>query len=99
MEKWAPVIETGLGVGLVVWLALRYHKPIHGILAALQKRIESGSAVKAGPIEPVVQSDGDVLPASASISDYTNDPLSNLQVQVFSLDALRLQFGLEKDDG
>lgn len=35
-------------IGGIVW---RFNKPIHGLLSALQQRIESGSNLKAGPFE------------------------------------------------
>lgn len=53
MEHWGPLLQTVLWVGLigsVVWWA---RTPLHGILIALQKRIESGSEIKAGPFSIV----------------------------------------------
>jgi hypothetical protein len=35
-------------IGGIVW---RFNKPLHGLLTALQQRVESGSNVKAGPFE------------------------------------------------
>jgi hypothetical protein len=51
MEHIGPLVETVLWVALVAGLAVRFHRPIDGILTALQKRIEAGSNVKAGPFE------------------------------------------------
>ena len=51
MEYLAPLIQTILWVGLITGILWRFYTPIHGILDALQKRIESGSTVKAGPFE------------------------------------------------
>lgn len=51
MEHIAPLIQTVLWVGLIVGIVWRFHAPIHGLLTALQKRIESGSNIKAGPFE------------------------------------------------
>lgn len=51
MEHIAPLIQTMLWVGLIGVILWRFHNPIHGLLVALQKRIESGSNVKAGPFE------------------------------------------------
>ena len=51
MEHIAPLIQTVLWVGLIAGIVWRFHSPIYGLLVALQKRIESGSNVKAGPFE------------------------------------------------
>jgi hypothetical protein len=51
MEYIAPLIQTVLWVGLIAGIVWRFHTPIYGLLVALQKRIESGSSVKAGPFE------------------------------------------------
>lgn len=51
MEHIAPLIQTFLWVGLIVGVLWRFHAPIYGLLAALQKRVEAGSDVKAGPFE------------------------------------------------
>lgn len=55
MEHIAPLIQTVLWVGLVVWLVQRYHSPLLGVLTALQKRVESGGTVKLGPVELMEQ--------------------------------------------
>ena len=55
MENLAPLIQTILWVGLITGILWRFHGPIYGILIALQKRIESGSSIKAGPFEIVDQ--------------------------------------------
>lgn len=51
MEYMAPLIQTVLWVGLIGGILLKFHAPIYGILSALQKRIESGSNVEAGPFK------------------------------------------------
>jgi len=51
MESVAPLLQTVLWVGLIGVLAWRFHKNIDALLGAIQKRIESGSRVKAGPFE------------------------------------------------
>jgi hypothetical protein len=51
MEPWFSLAETVLWVGLIACIVWRFHKPIHGLLVAIQQRIEEGSAVKAGPFE------------------------------------------------
>jgi hypothetical protein len=51
MEHIAPLIQTVLWVGLIAGALWRFHGPIYGILVALQKRVESGSNIKAGPFE------------------------------------------------
>jgi hypothetical protein len=49
MEYLAPLIQTILWVILIIGILWHFHNPIYGILTALQKRIESGSNIKAGP--------------------------------------------------
>jgi len=51
MEHVAPLIQTVLWVTLIGGIVWRFHKPIHGLLSALQKRVEAGSNIKAGPFE------------------------------------------------
>jgi len=51
MEHIAPLLQTILWVGLLSVILWRFHKPINGLLVALQKRIEGGSNIKAGPFE------------------------------------------------
>lgn len=51
MEHITPLIQTLLWVGLIASLVWRFHVPINGVLLALQRRIESGSNIKAGPFE------------------------------------------------
>ncbi len=48
---FAPVVGTLLWVLLIVGLVGWFRKPLAAILAAIQKRIESGSTVKAGWFE------------------------------------------------
>lgn len=51
MEHIAPLIQTILWVSLIAGIVWRFNVPIHGLLTALQKRVESGSNIKAGPFE------------------------------------------------
>lgn len=51
MEHIAPLIQTVLWVGLIGVVLWRFYEPIHGLLVALQKRVEAGSTIKAGPFE------------------------------------------------
>jgi hypothetical protein len=49
MEHWGPLLQTVLWVGLIGGTIIWANKPLHGILAALQKRIAGGSDITAGP--------------------------------------------------
>jgi hypothetical protein len=49
MEHWASLIQTILWVVLIGGAIIWAHKPLHGILTALQKRIDAGSEIAAGP--------------------------------------------------
>lgn len=51
MQYIAPLLQTLLWVGLVAGIIIRFHKPIHGLLSALQRRIEAGSTIEAGPFK------------------------------------------------
>lgn len=51
MEHIAPLIQTVLWVGLIAGVLWRFYSPIYGLLVALQKRVEAGSNIKAGPFE------------------------------------------------
>ncbi|SDA25098.1 hypothetical protein SAMN05216315_12637 [Nitrosospira sp. Nsp18] len=51
MEHFAPLIQTILWVSLIGIVLYRFHDPIYGLLVALQKRVEAGSSIKAGPFE------------------------------------------------
>ena len=51
MQYIAPLLQTLLWVGLVAGIVIRFHKPIHGLLSALQRRIEAGSPLEAGPFK------------------------------------------------
>lgn len=51
MEHVAPLIQTILWVALIGGIVWRFNKPIHGLLTALQHRVEGGSTIKAGPFE------------------------------------------------
>lgn len=51
LAPFAPVLQTLFWVSLVVALVLWFNEPIREILSALQRRIESGSTVKAGWFE------------------------------------------------
>lgn len=49
MEHITSLIETVLWVGLIVWLVLRFQPHIEAVVTSIQKRIDSGSTIKAGP--------------------------------------------------
>ena len=51
MEHIAPLVQTVLWVGLLAVILWRFHEPIHGLLVAVQRRVEGGSNIKAGPFE------------------------------------------------
>ena len=51
MQYIAPLLQTLLWVGLVAGIVIRFHNPIHGLLSALQRRIEAGSTIEAGPFK------------------------------------------------
>lgn len=51
MEHIAPLIQTLLWVVLIGGVMIRFHRPIYDILVSLQKRIDAGSSVRAGPFE------------------------------------------------
>lgn len=51
MEYIAPLIQTVLWVGLIGVALWRFYEPVYGLLVALQKRVEGGSNIKAGPFE------------------------------------------------
>lgn len=51
LKVLAPLLQTLLWVGLIGGIVWRYHDIIHDILTAVKKRIDSGSNIKAGPIE------------------------------------------------
>jgi hypothetical protein len=51
LAPFVPLLQTLLWVLLVAILVLWLNKPLRAILAALQRRIEGGSAVKAGWLE------------------------------------------------
>lgn len=51
MQHLAPLLQTILWVGLIAGIVIRFHKPIHGVLTALQRRIEAGSTIEAGPFK------------------------------------------------
>ena len=51
MEHVAPLLQTVLWVGLVAGALFRFQKPLHALISALAKRIDSGSTLKAGPFE------------------------------------------------
>lgn len=50
-QHMTSLIETMLWVGLIIWVILRFDKPLKEILTAIHKRVESGSTVKAGLFE------------------------------------------------
>jgi len=49
MEHITSLIETILWLGLIVWLVFRFQPQIEAIVTSIQKRIDSGSTIKAGP--------------------------------------------------
>lgn len=51
MEHIAPLIQTVLWVGLIGIALWKFYAPLYGLLVALQRRIEAGSSIKAGPFE------------------------------------------------
>lgn len=51
MQYIAPLVQTVLWVALIGGIVWRFHRPIYGLLVALQKRVEGGGSVKAGPFE------------------------------------------------
>ena len=51
MEYILPLIQTVLWVALIAAILWRFYYPIYGILVGLQKRVETGSNIKAGPFE------------------------------------------------
>lgn len=51
MQYLAPLVQTALWVALAAAVLWRFHKPLHSLLTALAKRIDTGSSVKAGPFE------------------------------------------------
>ena len=51
MQYIAPLLQTLLWVGLVSGIVYRFHKPIDGLLTALQRRMEAGSTIEAGPFK------------------------------------------------
>ena len=55
MQYIAPLIQTIFWVALIGAIVWRFNKPIHGLLSALQKRVEGGSNLKAGPFELIDQ--------------------------------------------
>ena len=55
MQHIAPLIQTILWVALIGAIVWRFNQPIHGLLSALQKRVEGGSNLKAGPFELIDQ--------------------------------------------
>ena len=51
LQYLAPLFQTFLWVGLIGAIVWRFHRPIHALLEALQRRVEQGSGLKAGPFE------------------------------------------------
>lgn len=51
MKDFLSFTQSLIWPALIVWVALRYQSPILALLSAIQKRIEAGGAVKAGPFE------------------------------------------------
>jgi hypothetical protein len=74
MSAWVPLLQTAVWVGLIVWLVLRYKEQATSILVAVQKRIEHGSSVKAGPFEIGESVKTQSLPEQkARLHDEAND--------------------------
>ena len=51
MQYIAPLFQTLLWVILAAGIVIRFHHQIQGLLSALQRRIEAGSALEAGPFK------------------------------------------------
>ena len=51
MDHVLPFLQTLLWVGLIGGIVWRFNGPLHGLLSALQRRVEAGSGIKAGPFE------------------------------------------------
>jgi hypothetical protein len=51
MKNMAQLIQTILWVGLIGAFGWRYDKQLRALLEAIQKRVESGSSIKVGPVE------------------------------------------------
>jgi hypothetical protein len=51
MEHIAPLVQTVLWVTLIGVALWRFHRPIYGLLEALQRRVEAGSNIEAGPFK------------------------------------------------
>ena len=51
MEHVLPFLQTLLWVVLIGGIVWRFNAPLHGLLTALQRRVEAGSGIKAGPFE------------------------------------------------
>ena len=51
MKEIIPLLQTLLWVGLISGILYRYHQLIESIIEALKARIESGGAVRFGPVE------------------------------------------------
>ena len=72
---WVPLFQTGLWVGLLGIGAYWFKDQIRGLLDALQVRVRSGGAFKAGPIEfgPDLERLEKVLPASTPALSSSDD--------------------------
>jgi hypothetical protein len=51
LKDYVPLAQTILWVSLIVGILLRYHSSIESIIESLRKRIDSGGALKLGPVE------------------------------------------------
>jgi hypothetical protein len=96
MEHFGPLLQTILWVLLIAGVVWRFNVPIHGLLTALQKRIESGSNLKAGPFElsaqvqpqaveqQVLRTEAEVAEVVQSEAEDGNGLLSPSKVEVQS---------------
>ena len=51
MKPWIPLFQTLCWIILIVWLLHRFKAEVAALVGAVQKRIERGSSLKAGPFE------------------------------------------------
>jgi hypothetical protein len=51
MNYWIPLLQTLCWIALIVWLVCHFNREVGAILASVQKRIDRGSSIKAGPFE------------------------------------------------
>ncbi len=51
LKDWIPLFQTFLWIGLFVFFAIKYSTKLNKLLEIIFRRIDSGSSIKAGPIE------------------------------------------------